>query len=144
MVKIIGALGAVSLGLLVVFMYLVGERQESKQEIRNASTHIEKKSLEFDKEGFMTKHFMALDFGNQEEAEYYKSKADAVALQLEKIEAQELAEKEKLEKIRKETEQFYIDTKTAAQKANDNISEEDDFYAKLKAKNDTQNGGEGL
>lgn len=134
MLKILGALGAVSLGLLVVFYYLVGERQESKQEIRNDSVEIERESLLFDKEMAMSKYFFSDD---KEGKAYYKGSAEAIDEKIAKIDKQVEDERIRLEEIRKKTEQFYKDTEQAVINANDKLGDEDQnesnsFYKKLR------------
>jgi Zn-dependent metalloprotease len=140
MIKVIGALGGVGIGLLVIFAYLVGERYESKEEIRAASTQIQEGILESDRKMAMSKYYMALDFGNEAEAEYYKAEAEEIKVQIEAIALKKAEEEKRLEEIRKETEQFYKDTQEAAKQANDNLEEDEDFYANLKRKNANLDG----
>lgn len=140
MMKIIGALGAISIGLLVVFYYLVAERQESKQEIRAEATYIKKESKQMDRRIIKSKYFMAKDFGNKEEAEYYKEELEKLDNEIAAIKKEEDEEKKKREEIRKATEEFYKDTKQVVQDTNDSIKDEDSFYAKYKKKNNMEGG----
>lgn len=128
MTKIIGALGAMSIGLLIVFYYLIGEKEEAKSELKNTKIEINLEAMEMDKSLAMKNYFIAKDFGNKEEMLYYKAESEKIDSKIKAIYEEKKKEKERLEKIRKQTEEFYNETGKAVKQAEKNLEKDAGFY----------------
>lgn len=107
--KAIGG-GVLFLFGLIVYQYLVVQKEETKTEMRDNRISFEKKELEFDKNMLIQKQILSEQMGNIKASEIYKQQADAIDSKIKEQEERKIAEAKRLEELKKQSEKILDST----------------------------------
>jgi hypothetical protein len=110
MTKAIGGGISFIVGLLIIFQYLVVQKEETKSEMREHNIAFDKELLEFDKKMLLNKIVFEESMGNLKGAKVFQDQLDQMDAKIKLEEEKKIIEAKKLEELKKQSEKILDDT----------------------------------
>jgi hypothetical protein len=110
MFKAVGGGISFIVGLLIIFQYLVVQKEETKSEMREHNIAFDKELLEFDKKMLLNKIVLEESMGNAKGAKIYQDQLDKMDEKIKLEELKKLEEAKKLEELKRQSEKILDDT----------------------------------
>lgn len=110
MTKAIGGGISFIVGLLIIFQYLIVQKEETKSEMRENNIKFDKELLEFDKRMLLNKIVLEEGMGNTKAVKIFQEQLDAIDSKIKAEEERKILEAQKLEELKKQSEKILNDT----------------------------------
>jgi len=124
MTKAIGGGISFIVGLLIIFQYLVVQKEETKSEMRENRITFDKEKLEFDKNMLISKVLLMEQMGNSKGAKTYQDQLDQIDAKIKAEEEKKVLEAKKLEELKRQSEKILDDTNKTVEEQ----KSKQDFY----------------